>query len=154
MSLPEKIGRILTEKRLTVAVAESCTGGLIGAALTGIPGSSSYFAGGVIAYGNRVKAEVLGVSARVLKKHGAVSVETAAAMALGVRRLLHTNAAISVTGIAGPGGGTAEKPVGLVYIGIAVKNTIDVFEFRFRGSRDRIREKSAEEGLKQLIRKL
>jgi nicotinamide-nucleotide amidase len=103
------------ERRLTLATAESCTGGLVAARLTEIPGSSDVFRGAVVAYADDVKAEELGVPAAVLAAHGAVSAETAAAMAVGVRRRLHVDVGVSVTGIAGPGGGTEDKPVGLVY---------------------------------------
>ncbi len=111
------VGELLRPAGLTVAVAESCTGGLVGKHLTDVPGSSDYFLGGVTAYDNRVKTEVLGVPADMLAAHGAVSPEVAAAMAEGVCRLLGADCALSTTGVAGPDGGTATKPVGLVYIG-------------------------------------
>ena len=104
------------ERGLTLATAESCTGGLVAARLTSVPGSSDVFLGGVVSYANEVKARALGVPEEVLREHGAVSAETAAAMAAGARARLGADVAVAVTGIAGPGGGTAEKPVGLVYL--------------------------------------
>lgn len=118
-SLASAIGVMLTEKNKTISVAESCTGGMIGAALTDIPGSSRYFSGGVIAYSNDVKQKELSVPEDILKKHGAVSAETAVAMAMGVRDSLNTDIGISTTGVAGPDGGTEEKPVGTVWFGFA-----------------------------------
>ena len=116
VDLSAKIGRLLREHRKTVATAESCTGGLIGHLITEVPGSSTYFRGGIIAYSNEVKEGVLGVSPQTLATVGAVSAACAAEMAQGARRLLGTDIAVSVTGIAGPTGGTPEKPVGLTYI--------------------------------------
>ncbi len=107
------------QKGITIATAESCTGGGIGQALTAIPGSSSVFLGGIIAYSNDVKAQVLNVPEDMLKTHGAVSEQTAKLMADNARSLLKSDIAVSVTGIAGPGGGTKTKPVGLVYIGLS-----------------------------------
>jgi PncC family amidohydrolase len=117
--LSQKLGKQLDEHRLTISLAESCTGGLLASILTDIPGSSHYVTGGVVSYSNEAKMQVLGVSPETLEAHGAVSAETAAEMARGVRTLLQTDLAISVTGIAGPGGGTPEKPVGLVYLHLA-----------------------------------
>ena len=113
------VGNILKQKGETIAVAESCTGGSLGAMLTDIEGSSAYFMGGVIAYSNEVKMKLLGVSEDVLTKEGAVSAIVAEQMATGVIKRLGTDWGIGITGIAGPGGGTDTKPVGLVYIGIA-----------------------------------
>lgn len=130
---------LLSKERMTLSVAESCTGGLIGAVLTSIPGSSAWFQGGVIAYANAVKRDVLGVPEATLEKDGAVSAACARALARGVRDLLKTRAAVSVTGIAGPGGGTETKPVGLVFIGVLVRERCEVVEYRFAGDRDAIR---------------
>ena len=112
---------ITTEKGITIATAESCTGGLIGAAITAIPGSSTPFKGGIIAYDNAVKTKLLGVSPSVLGKYGAVSQKTAERMAVGAIERLNVDMAVSVTGIAGPGGGSEDKPVGTVWLGLAVK---------------------------------
>ena len=117
--MEETVGRLLRERRLTLAVAESCTGGLIGHRITDVPGSSEYFLLGVATYSNEAKERVLGVRAETLAAHGAVSAETAAEMAEGVRRLAGADLGVSTTGIAGPGGGTPEKPVGTVCVGLA-----------------------------------
>jgi PncC family amidohydrolase len=149
-----KLGKALRKKKLTLAVAESCTGGLIGGAITGVAGSSDYFQGGVISYDNRIKAQVLGVPQRVLDKHGAVSAQTVVAMARGVRKLMRTDCAIAVSGIAGPGGGTKEKPVGLVYLGIAIRRRAYAFEERFKGNRDDIREQAVKKAFERMIEML
>jgi len=119
VSLEETIAQLLSSRDETVAVAESCTGGLISNQLTNIPGSSTFFERGIVAYSNEAKMTLLGVDPQLLNRHGAVSEPVARAMAVGVRNLAKTTYGISVTGIAGPGGGTAEKPVGLVYVGFA-----------------------------------
>ncbi len=121
-ALEEKVGKLLIERGLTLALAESCTGGLIGHRLTNVPGSSEYFTGGVVAYAYDAKERVLGVRHDTLYDHGAVSEQTALEMARGARRLLMTDVALAVTGIAGPGGGTPEKPVGLVYIALSARD--------------------------------
>ncbi|MFN8622631.1 MAG: nicotinamide-nucleotide amidohydrolase family protein [Chloroflexota bacterium] len=118
-ALAEQVAGRCLALGVTVVTAESCTGGLVGHCLTEIPGSSTWFLGGVIAYDNAVKAGVLGVPAATLAAHGAVSAQTAVAMAEGARRLLGASIAVSVTGIAGPGGGTEAKPVGLTYLAVA-----------------------------------
>jgi nicotinamide-nucleotide amidase len=153
-SLSEIVGRLLRRAGLTVAVAESCTGGLVGKRLTDIPGSSDYFLGGVTAYDNRVKTEVLGVPGDVLAAHGAVSREVAAAMAEGVCRLLGADCALSTTGVAGPAGGSDEKPVGLVYIGSVVRGVTKVERVHFPGGREHIRERAAFAVLDMLRRRL
>ncbi|MCF6221542.1 MAG: CinA family protein [Robiginitomaculum sp.] len=117
----EQIIKTAREKRLTIATAESCTGGGIGAALTAIPGSSAVFEGGIISYSNAVKGTHLGVPPSIIKKHGAVSGQVARLMAEHVRSSMDTDLAVSVTGIAGPTGGSKNKPVGTVWIGLAVK---------------------------------
>jgi nicotinamide-nucleotide amidase len=152
--LPEIAGRLLLEAGLTVAVAESCTGGLVGKRFTDVPGSSGYFLGGVTAYGNEVKTRLLGVPAALLAEHGAVSAEVAGAMAEGVQRLLSSDCALSTTGVAGPGGGTEEKPVGLVFIGSVVKGATEVERLRLFGRRDQIRERAALAALDLLRRRL
>ncbi|MGE5558353.1 MAG: competence/damage-inducible protein A [Bacillota bacterium] len=119
-TLPCVVARLLEEKGFSISAAESCTGGLFSDMLTDVPGISRFFSGGVVAYDNSVKEAVLGVRPQTLNKHGAVSCETAAEMAEGVRHLLHTDLGIGITGIAGPGGGTPEKPVGLAFISLAL----------------------------------
>ncbi|WP_205503659.1 competence/damage-inducible protein A [Rufibacter psychrotolerans] len=119
VTLEEAIGRLLNERNLTISTAESCTGGLVAHKLTSVPGSSAYFMGSVVAYSNEVKKAQLGVPAEILEKHGAVSEETVRAMAEGVRHLLHTHVGIATSGIAGPDGGTPEKPVGTIWIAYA-----------------------------------
>jgi nicotinamide-nucleotide amidase len=126
----------------TVAVAESCTGGGLGARLTARPGSSAYVVGGVISYSDAVKRDLLGVEPEVIRRHGAVSAECAAQMALGVRRLMAADWALSITGIAGPGGGTADKPVGLVYVGLAGEAGVETAEHRLRGGREAVRRRA------------
>jgi len=116
LEVSRSVGRQLLAARLTIATAESCTGGLLASTLTDIVGSSEYVLGGVIAYSNSVKQNLLGVRPGTLEHHGAVSLETAAEMAQGVRRLLGSDLAVAVTGIAGPGGGSLDKPVGLVHL--------------------------------------
>jgi nicotinamide-nucleotide amidase len=152
--LSEIAGHMLRERSLTVAVAESCTGGMLGKCLTDVPGSSAYFMGGVTAYDNQVKMDVLGVPAGMLAQYGAVSEETASAMAEGVRDLLRTDCALSTTGIAGPDGGTPEKPVGLVYIGCTIGGVTTVERSIMYGQRDQVRERAAYAALDLLRRRL
>jgi len=133
--LMENVAEMLTENGLTVATAESCTGGLIGDTLTSIPGSSAYYEGGVISYSNALKQRFLNVTAETLERHGAVSEQTAREMAAGIRDAAEVDIGIATTGIAGPGGGTPEKPVGLVYIGLASSGGVTVKKHVFDGSR-------------------
>ncbi len=142
-SLPEVVGEMLREKHMTIAVAESCTGGLLGKTITDIPGSSDYFAGGVIAYSNELKMKLLSVPQIILEKYGAVSEECARYMAEGAVQNLGANIGISVTGIAGPSGGTDEKPVGITYIGLSAAGKTNAKEYRFGNNRERNRERSA-----------
>lgn len=153
-SLPEVVGSLLRSQERRVAVAESCTGGLLGKCLTDIPGSSDYFVGGVVSYDNRVKTELLGVPAELLAAKGAVSEEVAAAMAGGVARLLGVDCALSTTGIAGPGGGTREKPVGLVFLGSVIDGAVEVERLQLFGDRAQIRERAAFAALDLLRRRL
>jgi nicotinamide-nucleotide amidase len=139
---------------LTLATAESCTGGLVAARLTDVPGASDVFVGAVVAYANAVKAAELGVSEDVLARHGAVSAETARAMAAGARERLGADVAVAVTGVAGPGGGTAEKPVGLVYTAVAAPDGGADSRFGFHGDRDEIRLRAAVMSLHEVRRLL
>ncbi|HEM61547.1 MAG TPA: CinA family protein [Chloroflexi bacterium] len=150
-SLDEQIAEILTQRGLTLAVAESCTGGLLGHRITSVSGSSAYFQGGVISYSNEAKERLLGVPLQTLVEHGAVSEETALAMARGARRLLATDLALSITGIAGPSGGTPEKPVGLTYIALAAEDAEVVEKHIWQGDRSQNKELSAEAALKLLL---
>lgn len=146
-SLASVTGQLLSAANLQLATAESCTGGLIGRLLTSVAGSSSYFLGGVIAYANSMKTGYLNVSEQLLARHGAVSREVAAAMAIGIRDRSKADIGIAVTGIAGPDGGTMEKPVGTVYIGLATKNNVETRLFHFVGSRQQIQEITAKTAL-------
>jgi nicotinamide-nucleotide amidase len=152
--LPMVVGNLLRGAGLTVGVAESCTGGLLAKRFTDIPGSSDYFLGGVVAYDNRVKTGLLGVPAALLADKGAVSEEVAAAMAQGVCRATCSDCGVSTTGVAGPAGGSDEKPVGLVYVGTVVKGVTQVECLRLWGQRDQIRERAAFSALDQLRRRL
>ncbi len=152
--LEELVGRRLKEGRLTLAVAESCTGGLIGHRVTSVAGSSDYFLGGVVSYSNEAKADLLHVDPEVLAQHGAVSPETARDMALGARGVFGADLGLSVTGIAGPSGGSLEKPVGTVYIALATPDEVEVWHYLFRGNREAIKVLSAETALDRLRRKL
>lgn len=124
MKTEEELGKLLASKKLTLSTAESCTGGGIAATITSVAGSSEYFMGGVVAYSNEVKMDLLHVSAETLEKYGAVSRETVMEMAAGAMKTLKTDCAIATSGIAGPGGGSAEKPVGTIWIAVAYKNEI------------------------------
>ena len=135
------------EKNITFGTAESCTGGLISAYVTDIPGASAVFFGGVVSYDNSIKAGVLGVQNETLSAHGAVSEETAGEMSLGARRLLGVDFAVSVTGIAGPGGGTDAKPVGLVYISVASPDGCIVTKNLFSGNREEVRLQTVSKAL-------
>jgi nicotinamide-nucleotide amidase len=138
----------------TIGAAESCTGGLVSARLTSVPGSSEVFVGGVVAYDDRVKLDGLGVPAEVLEQHGAVSAETATAMAAGVRQALGVDIGVSVTGVAGPGGGTPQKPVGLVFIHAETPDASRGIELHLPGNRDAVRRRSAASALHLLRRVL
>lgn len=141
-------------KRKTMCCAESCTGGLIGAAMTDMPGSSEYFLGSAVVYSNESKMKLLGVREETLAAHGAVSEETAREMALGAVGLFGADVSVAVTGIAGPDGGSASKPVGLVYIAVSDGSRVVVTENRFEGGRQQIRDSTVQEAcglLKDLI---
>ncbi|MEG4073534.1 competence/damage-inducible protein A [Microcoleus sp. Pol14C2] len=156
-TLASTVGQLLLDAGQTLSVAESCTGGGLGAMLTGVPGSSSYFLGGIISYDNQVKEGLLGVNPQDLDEFGAVSHQVAKQMAAGVRDRLNSNWGLSITGIAGPGGGTDAKPVGLVYVGLAGPHgNAESFEYRFGDarSRDWIRNLSSCTALDRLRRQL
>lgn len=157
ISLEEALGQLLREQGLTIATAESCTGGNIARMITSVPGSSDYFTGSVVAYHNRIKTGILQVDESDIARFGAVSREVAKQMVTGVRRIFATDCAIATTGIAGPGGGTADKPVGTTWIAVVAGERIQSRKFLFGGSRDRIITQascSAIQLLRQLILKM
>ena len=147
----QELGDLLRGSSLTVAVAESLTGGMVGSLITDQPGSSEYFAGGVIAYSNDIKRKQLGVPAEVLEAVGAVSAEVAVAMAKGVRELLGTSLSVATTGIAGPTADGTKKPIGLTYIAVASDAHVASSEFTFKGDRAAIRRQAAEEAIRMLL---
>lgn len=151
-TLESVVGKILAKKNLTISIAESCTGGLISSRLTDIPGSSNYFKTGIVTYSNESKESFLGVSSVSLKRYGAVSKEVAAQMALGIKHFACTDIGVSVTGIAGPAGATNKKPVGLVYIAIAMDKKRIVNEFRFNGTRQDIKWQATQAALDMVRR--
>ena len=150
LTVAERLVALLSAQGKTCATAESCTGGGVGSAITAVPGSSEVFAGGVISYSNDVKHKVLGVPQEALSSFGAVSPQVAAAMAEGARKLLGTDIAVSLTGIAGPGGGSAEKPVGLVWFGIATAGGTRTEKAIFQGDRAKVREQAVVHALGML----
>ena len=143
-SIAEETGELLRQSGLTLGLVESATGGLISAMITDIAGSSDYYQGSVTTYSNRIKSGVVGVSTDTLAQHGAVSAQTAQEMAQGGRKLLGVDICLSDTGIAGPGGATEGKPVGLFYIGLAHKDGVSSRKHEFKGSRSRNRQAAAE----------
>lgn len=151
MTTAEKLVNVLTERKLTCATAESCTGGGVGYAITSAPGASAVFWGGVVSYDNSVKRDLLGVPEEILMSKGAVSPECAAAMAEGVRRRMGTDLAVSITGIAGPGGGSEEKPVGFVWFGVASGTDTATENAVFPGDRDAVRASAIEHALQLLL---
>ena len=151
MRIEEKLGRLLRERGLSLVTAESCTGGLVADRITDIPGSSEYFLGGVVAYDNRIKVEVLMVAQETLDRHGAVSEATVRAMAEGARRLLGADLAVSVSGVAGPGGGSAEKPVGTTWIGLADRQGSRARQFCWQGDRRENKAASAQAALELVV---
>ena len=144
------IGRLLRKRGWMLSTAESCTGGLIGHRITNVPGSSDYFDGGVITYSNDSKRELLKVPEETITTYGAVSHQTAVAMAEGIRKLRGIEVGIGVTGIAGPAGGTEAKPVGLVYIALSSPVRVECKEFRFHGDREMIKLQASEAALSML----
>jgi PncC family amidohydrolase len=146
-----RIGALLRRLGWRLATAESCTGGLIAHRLTNVPGSSDYYLGGVIAYANELKMGLLGVRPTTLEQFGAVSRETVLEMAYGVRQRLGAQVGLSVSGIAGPGGGTDEKPVGLVWIGLSAPGFEHPWRYVWEGDRVQVKEQTAEEALRLLV---
>jgi nicotinamide-nucleotide amidase len=153
-TLEEVVGGLLKSRGYTLAVAESCTGGLLAGRITDVPGSSDYFRTSVVAYANEAKIDLLGVPVELIVARGAVSAEVAEAMAEGIRRRAGATLGLSVTGIAGPGGGTAEKPVGLVYIGLASEAGVESRRLLFPGDRYLIRQFSINAALSMVRRHL
>jgi nicotinamide-nucleotide amidase len=141
-SMEEVVGRLLRESGQTLSIAESCTAGMLGMHITRVPGSSDYFLGGILCYSNQAKIDLCSVPAELLEKYGAVSAETAESLARGVREILHSSIGLAITGIAGPGGATPEKPVGLVYIGISDGERTESRSRIMPGDRETIRERS------------
>ena len=142
-NMEEVVGHLLLEKNLSISVAESCTGGLIGHRLTSVPGSSSYFHGGVVVYSNQSKVDLLSVDPKTLETCGAVSERTVEEMARGVKDRIRTDLGLAVTGIAGPDGGTRQKPVGTVHVGLAAGKKIFSKEYRFWGNREQVKLNSS-----------
>ena len=151
LQLLQSIKKKLEANHATVATAESCTGGIVATHLTHLPGSSKTYLGGVSAYANKVKCDVLGVNQELIKNHGAVSAPVAEAMALGARTKIGSTYAIALTGIAGPDGGTPTKPVGTVYCGFASPTGVTSFLWQILGDRETIRREAAKRALLLLI---
>lgn len=149
--LAERLQGLCLGRGLTVALAESCTGGLVASIITDVAGSSGYFLGGVVSYSDEAKATLLDVPRPALDAHGAVSAQVALAMAAGVKRRFGSSLAASITGVAGPDGGSQEKPVGLTYVGLAGPSGVDVRRFQLTGDRDGNREAAARAALEWLI---
>lgn len=152
LSLPELVLKKAQEKNITFSFAESCTGGLVSSLITDIPGSSSHFLGSVVSYANELKENILDVKSETLKTFGAVSVQTAQEMAQGALNNTKSNIAISFTGIAGPGGGSEEKPVGTVAIGLATSNKSLAEVFQYKGDREKLKRRFCERGLMTLLK--
>ncbi len=146
----ELIGELLRERGLRLAVAESCTGGLIGHRITNVPGSSTYYMGSVAAYAYEAKVRLLGVRWETLERYGAVSKETVIEMARGARRALAADIGLSVSGIAGPGGGTPDKPVGTTWIGLSAPGIDEAWRYNWPGDRLQVKEQTAEQALRML----
>jgi nicotinamide-nucleotide amidase len=152
--LEEIVGKLLRDNKKTLATAESCTGGYLSHRLTNIPGSSDYFLNGIIAYSNDAKTNLLGVPSELIEKHGAVSSHAAKAMAIGVMQNTQADFGLAVTGIAGPSGGTKEKPVGLVHTSLASDDGTEAEKNLFLGDRENIKFQSSQKALDMLRRKL
>lgn len=151
MQIERSLARLLKKRNASLCTAESCSGGLLADRLTDIPGSSEYFRLGLITYSNEAKIRLLKVSPSLIRRYGAVSEQTAQAMAKGARRLMKTDFAIAITGIAGPGGGSKDKPVGLTFIAVAAVKKTRVLRFQFKGSRRQIKQQAATQAMKLLL---
>ncbi len=151
LAISSALGTALQTHNAMLATAESCTGGLAGVCCTAIAGSSCWFSGGIIAYANDIKHRVLGVDLTLLAEHGAVSRYVVEAMATGVCDLMHCHAAIAISGVAGPGGGTGDKPVGTVWIGWCYQTTVYAQHFLFAGTREKIRHQAAAHGIHGML---
>jgi PncC family amidohydrolase len=150
--LEVQVGDALRQRGWWVCTAESCTGGLVLHRLTNVPGSSAYVLGGIVAYANEIKLALLGVQPETLATHGAVSAETAAEMVRGVLARFPADVAVSITGIAGPGGGTADKPVGLTYIGVGTRaGEVRVERYLWQGDREQVKQQSADAALRLIL---
>ena len=147
MTREERLGEVLTQRRRTIATVESCTGGGLACRITDVPGASAYYLGSVVAYDNRIKAEWVGVPESLFERHGAVSAEVASAMSEGGRSRFDTDLCLAITGIAGPSGGTLEKPVGTVFISAASPTETRTKRFEFDGDRDRVRQSAIDAAL-------
>ena len=154
MSEEERLVEILTEKGYTITTAESCTGGLISATIVNAPGASAVLNEAYVTYANESKEKLVGVHKETLATLGAVSEETARQMAIGAAKAAGADVALSSTGIAGPGGGTKEKPVGLVYVGCYVKGKVNVLKCNFNGSRSEVREKTVKTAISLALKQL
>ncbi len=152
--LNEDVVALIAKKKMTISSAESCTGGLFSALITNVPGASDILNEAFVTYANSAKMKYLGVNEKTLEKHGAVSRETAYEMAEGLMNKTGADITVGITGIAGPGGGTAEKPVGLVYAGICISGKCEVLEMRHDGNREEVREKTCIEVLKNIKQRL
>jgi len=161
MRVEFQLKELMLDRGLTLATAESCTGGMVAARIVNVPGSSEYFLGGVVSYTNRIKMKVLNVKPETLLRFGAVSEETAREMVIGVKELMGADCAISTTGIAGPTGGSKEKPVGLIFIGVSVGENVEVHRFIFKDKdpnpvarRNNIRRKATKKAIQLLVKML
>ncbi len=151
MTLAERLGEALSQRRWTISTVESCTAGGLAYRITEVPGASAYFLGGVIAYDNRVKVEWVGVPQRVFDERGAVSREAAATMSEKGRARFGTDLCVAITGIAGPGGGTPEKPVGTVFVSASGPAATRTERFHFDGNRERVRERAVDAALEMAL---
>ena len=154
MKIEDEVGKALQKRKMTLAVAESCTGGLISNRITDVSGSSKYFKMGVVAYSDKIKEEILWIPGSLIRKYGAVSGQIAIEMAEGVRAISNADIGIGVTGIAGPTGGSISKPVGLVYTALVTSKNRIVKKFRFKGSRQKIKWQASEAALGLVAQKI